>query len=118
MNILIKIIKSDEDDTVDDLPEFSRVPKFRPRTSVSAEAYGVWNQKKEFVPPKYDKTSEQMQRLKSILKNSFLFSLLEDTDLNTVIYAMQEKVFIYLYLYIYVYTHIHIHTHGIGITAK
>ncbi len=28
------------------------------RTSVSAEAFGNWNKKKEFAPPKYEKTPE------------------------------------------------------------
>ena len=43
--------EDDEEDVVDDMPA---IPKHYatkgPRQSVSAEAYGVWNQKKEFTP--------------------------------------------------------------------
>ena len=44
------------------------------RQSVSAEAYGQWNQKKAFTPPSYPKTEEQKGRLSGTLQKSFLFS--------------------------------------------
>lgn len=60
------------------------------RTSVSAEAYGQWNQKKAFTPPDYPKTEEQKQRLKQTLSKSFMFSALEEKDMQLVLGAMKE----------------------------
>eukprot|EP00747_Dinoflagellata_sp_TGD_P024852 gnl/TRDRNA2_/TRDRNA2_130841_c0_seq2.p1 gnl/TRDRNA2_/TRDRNA2_130841_c0~~gnl/TRDRNA2_/TRDRNA2_130841_c0_seq2.p1 ORF type:complete len:405 (+),score=128.24 gnl/TRDRNA2_/TRDRNA2_130841_c0_seq2:92-1306(+) len=62
------------------------------RTSVSAEAYGDWNQKKTFVPPVVLKSDDQKERLKKCLGTSFLFSGLEEQDLAIVIGAMREVV--------------------------
>jgi hypothetical protein len=60
------------------------------RGAVSAEAYGQWNQKKAFVPPKYEKTEDQKTRIKGVLAKSFMFAALEPNDLNIVIDAMRE----------------------------
>lgn len=49
--------KSEEDDYIDDLPDIIEKNKKKgPRTSVSAEAFGNWNKKTDFVPPKFEKT--------------------------------------------------------------
>lgn len=87
--------ESDEEDDGDDEPPpgFYRAadaPSSKTRTSVSAEAYGAWNQKKAFVPPKVPKSAEQRDRLKSCLRTSYLFSTLEEKDLTIVIDAMSE----------------------------
>merc|ERR550537_1119785 len=87
--------EDDEDDELDEIPESFKKPEgqmSKMRTSVSAEAYGAWNQKKDFDPPQYPKTEEQKQRLKATLAKSFLFSSLEGKDMDTVILAMKEKV--------------------------
>uniref|UniRef100_A0A0G4FFU5 cAMP-dependent protein kinase regulatory subunit n=1 Tax=Chromera velia CCMP2878 TaxID=1169474 RepID=A0A0G4FFU5_9ALVE len=83
----------EEDDEVADLPPPPAAQNYgaRPRASVSAEAYGKWNQKKEFTPPVYNKSTEQINRLKKVLPSSLLFSSLDEKDLQTVIFAMQEK---------------------------
>lgn len=60
------------------------------RGAVSAEAYGQWNQKKAFTPPKYEKTEDQKKRIKAVLAKSFMFAALEPSDLNIVIDAMKE----------------------------
>jgi len=81
-------------DGVGDLwePELTPV-SLRPRNSVSAEAYGEWNKKKDsYTPPVYPKTEDQKTRLRKVLLQSFLFQSLEEKDFNTVIDAMQEKV--------------------------
>jgi cAMP-dependent protein kinase regulator len=49
--------EDDDADMIDDIPE-SNVT--RPRTSVSAEAYGNWNKKKEFTPPKHPKSDDSV----------------------------------------------------------
>lgn len=83
--------EDDDDDDVDEIPP----PAFQrgPRASVSAEAYGAWNQVQNAEVPVYQKTSEQKTRLQTVLSLSFLFSALEDQDLNIILDAVEEKVF-------------------------
>ncbi len=61
-----------------------------PRTSVSAEAYGKWNQKKEYVPVEVAKTDEAKDRIRTVLTRSFLFSGLDAKELEIVVMAMEE----------------------------
>lgn len=52
--------EEDDDMELDDIPESMKKPESqmnRARASVSAEAYGQWNQKKAFTPPNYPKKS-------------------------------------------------------------
>ena len=63
------------------------------RGSVSAEAYGMFNKKLEFVPKVIVKTQEQRDRIYKKIIQSFLFNSLEEKDINTVIDAMEEKKF-------------------------
>merc|ERR1719456_35732 len=82
--------EDDEDDELEEVPEAPAKSKGA-RASVSAEAYGAWNQKVEFTPPVHAKTDEQKKRLSEVLSKSFLFSGLEGKDLSQVIDAMEEK---------------------------
>jgi cAMP-dependent protein kinase regulator len=84
--------EEEEDDDEDDEPPegFMKDMGSRARQSVSAEAYGEWNAKKAFVAPVIPKTDEQKDRVKSVLTKSFLFSNLEENDLNIIIGAMKE----------------------------
>ena len=63
------------------------------RDSVSSEVYGLYHQKKEFVAKVVPKSSSQKKRIKDKVLQSFLFSSLEERDLNTVIDAMEERRF-------------------------
>jgi len=85
----------DEDDDDDD-EEMAPPPPAsyykKERTSVSAEAYGQWNQKKAFTPPQHPKNDEQKLRIKGVLEQSFLFSCLDQNDLDVIILAMTELV--------------------------
>lgn len=84
----------DEDDDVDDdamAPPASYL-RTGPRASVSAEAYGKWNQVKAFEPVVHAKSEEQKTRIQGVLKESFLFSQLDAKEMSVVIDAMQEKV--------------------------
>eukprot|EP00440_Ansanella_granifera_P035774 gb/GFBE01038804.1/.p1 GENE.gb/GFBE01038804.1/~~gb/GFBE01038804.1/.p1 ORF type:complete len:426 (+),score=134.06 gb/GFBE01038804.1/:1-1278(+) len=65
----------------------------RHRASVSAEASGIWNQKKAFEPPRHPKTEEQSERLRAILQRSFLFSSLDESDFSVILLAMKEVTF-------------------------
>ncbi|CAD7954549.1 unnamed protein product [Amoebophrya sp. A25] len=84
----------DDDDAPEELPEhFLKKVKTGPRQSVSAEAYGAWNKKKEFTPKVIVKSADQKQRLKGTLSKSFLFASLEEKDFGVVIDAMEEQIF-------------------------
>jgi cAMP-dependent protein kinase regulator len=88
--------EEEEDDECDDIPESFKKPEAqmgRARQSVSAEAYGQWNQKKEFTPPVHPKSDEQKARLNSTLQQSFMFQGLENADMQTILMAMQENTF-------------------------
>lgn len=63
------------------------------RQGISAEAYGIYNKKSDFVPKISKKTEDQMNRIKASVINSVLFNNLEQKDLNIVINAMEEKFF-------------------------
>jgi len=84
-----------DDEEFDEIPEHIRMNHVtsRPRTSVSAEAYGQWNQKVAFLPPRHEKTEEQMLRLSATLSRSFLFQGLEKPDMDALLMAMREEVF-------------------------
>ncbi len=89
--------ESQEDDVDPELNEIQmekiKRKKKDHRVGVSAEAYGIFNKKENFVPRKIPKTEIQIQRIKSSVINSFLFSNLEAKDLQIVIDAMEEEVF-------------------------
>ncbi len=63
------------------------------RISVSAECYGMFNEKKAFVPKVVPKSDEQKERIYNKVIKSFLFNSLEEKDLNMVIDAMAENKF-------------------------
>jgi CRP-like cAMP-binding protein/Ca2+-binding EF-hand superfamily protein len=82
----------DNDDDVEDLPPPPPPEARKPRTSVSAEAYGAWNKKIDYAPVIIPKSEEQKNRIKATVKQSWMFEKLEDEPLKIVINAMQEKV--------------------------
>jgi len=49
--------------------------------------------KKEWEAPKYEKTSDQKERIADTLSKSFMFADLEEKDLNTIILATKECTF-------------------------
>jgi cAMP-dependent protein kinase regulator len=82
--------ESDNDDSPDVMPELPMKNRGQ-RQSVSAEAYGAWNQKAAFTPPVYPKEEDQIKRLQACLQSSFLFSALEDEEIRTVILALKDN---------------------------
>ncbi|CEM10229.1 unnamed protein product [Vitrella brassicaformis CCMP3155] len=83
----------DEDDEVADLTLFTPANYGKkPRTSVSAEAYGEFNKKQAFTAPVYPKTDEQKTCIRNAINNSFLFQSLDEKDLKTVIDAFKEML--------------------------
>lgn len=63
------------------------------RASVSAEAYGNFNKKKDFIPRVIAKTPEQKERISQILANSILFNTLQEKEKETVLLAFEEVYF-------------------------
>merc|ERR1719160_1089505 len=80
----------EEDDDVDEIPESFQQKSKGARASVSAEAYGAWNQKTAFEAKVIAKTDEQKGRLQTCLGKSFLFSGLEEKEFKIVVDAMEE----------------------------
>lgn len=84
--------EEDDDELLDDLPP----PKFNKgaRSSVSAEAYGKWNQKKEFTPPVIAKDDATKERIRKALNRSFIFSGVDNPkDREVIVDAFEEKKF-------------------------
>lgn len=86
---------SEEDEEDDEEEEIKPPPasylQKGARTSVSAEAYGQWNQMKEFVPPVHPKSEEQESRIKFVLQKSFLFNTLDKKSVDVIVGAMLER---------------------------
>ena len=70
----------------------SKIPR-NTRNSVSAEVYGIFNKRENFIPKKIPKTEEQINRIKGKIISSFIFSSLDKKDIQIIIDAMEEKKF-------------------------
>lgn len=81
----------DQDKVHEEVMKMKQNSKKLGRLSVSAEAYGKFNQKRVIIPKVVKKTSEQIQKIKDKVMQSFLFNSLEEKDLTTVINAMEER---------------------------
>jgi len=81
--------ESDDDDEEPPSPLPPPPATIKHRSSVSAEAFGTWNQRQAFQPPVYEKTPEQMQLLSQVLSQSFLMASLDAPDLQIVVAAMK-----------------------------
>jgi cAMP-dependent protein kinase regulator len=78
---------------IDDLPQaqVEKAKKKGPRASVSAEAFGAWNKKGDFVARVIVKAPETIEKITKRLKQSFLFQSLDDREFKIVVDAMDEK---------------------------
>ena len=63
------------------------------RSGVSAEVYGKYNKKEEFVPKVIAKSEEAKKRIYEKLNKNFMFKSLEPENKEIVINAMEEKRF-------------------------
>lgn len=48
---------------MDNLPQPKKGADRKPRASVSAEAYGIWNKKSDFKPPVHEKSKEASEKI-------------------------------------------------------
>jgi cAMP-dependent protein kinase regulator len=86
--------EEEEDDKAEEMINIRKnnAAKSKQRSGVSAEAYGKFNKKQEFVARVIKKTEVQKKRIIERIMMSFLFNSLEEKDVNTVIDAMEEKI--------------------------
>ena len=73
--------------------KFDKSKEKAPRSSVSAEAFGVWNKKSDFKPRVVEKSEETKYKIEKRLKQSFMFSALTGEEFKIVVDAMEEKRF-------------------------
>eukprot|EP01016_Furgasonia_blochmanni_P014051 TRINITY_DN1726_c0_g1_i1.p1 TRINITY_DN1726_c0_g1~~TRINITY_DN1726_c0_g1_i1.p1 ORF type:complete len:288 (+),score=96.16 TRINITY_DN1726_c0_g1_i1:1-864(+) len=85
----------EEEEDLGELPPKETLQKLtRPgRVSVSAEAYGKFNVKRDYTPKIIQKSLEQKRRIKERLSQAFMFEALDEKDKQIVINAMEEKKF-------------------------
>jgi len=86
--------ESDSDSSIDDAKiakarENKAKKGWKPRASVSAEAYGQWNKKGDFIPRNILKDSETIEHIKSKISHNFMFGNLSHKDIEIVINAMK-----------------------------
>lgn len=88
--------KSEEDSEEFDLAQIQAKSKNKlgnPRTSVSAEVYGRFNQKKDYVPKVVQKSEGQKARIRDRLDKAFMFNALDEKEKQIIIDAMEVKEF-------------------------
>mmetsp|Transcript_53549 Transcript_53549/g.148886 ORF Transcript_53549/g.148886 Transcript_53549/m.148886 type:complete len:321 (+) Transcript_53549:90-1052(+) len=84
--------EDEDDDVLEDMPPPSSYSNRGQRASVSAEAYGAWNQQGvAFVPPVHSKSEVVKERIKLALSNSFLFAEMEEDAKGQVLDAFKEE---------------------------
>eukprot|EP00451_Oxyrrhis_marina_P007299 CAMPEP_0204304768 /NCGR_PEP_ID=MMETSP0468-20130131/84583_1 /ASSEMBLY_ACC=CAM_ASM_000383 /TAXON_ID=2969 /ORGANISM="Oxyrrhis marina" /LENGTH=388 /DNA_ID=CAMNT_0051284099 /DNA_START=842 /DNA_END=2008 /DNA_ORIENTATION=- len=81
--------EEESDDDVDELPDNFVMRSGGARQSVSAAAYGAWNQKKAFTAPVHYKDEATKAKVRELLSTSFMFKALEDKDMATVVDATE-----------------------------
>ena len=86
-------VDSEEQKRIDEELKKRQEHKKNFRVSVSAEAYGIHNVKKPYVPRVIPKTEEQKNRIKEKCMQSFIFNSLDDKELKTVIDSFEEKIY-------------------------
>ena len=81
----------DSDDTIED--HQIRKASIKMRSSVSAEAYGAWNKKVDFVARKIPKTNDQLRRIIQVINKCFMFSSLDRSEKEVLAMAFEERRF-------------------------
>jgi len=62
------------------------------RPSVSAEAYGAFNQRQAYQKKVIPKDDAQKERIRKTLAKAWMFKSMDDANVNTIVDAMTEKV--------------------------
>jgi len=80
--------ESDEDSQEEEVKVPTKPRK--QRQGISAEVFGANNRKEDFRPPVFPKSEEQKNLLKAKLLQAFMFSALDEGELNIVLDAIEE----------------------------
>lgn len=70
------------------------------RSSVSAEVYGNFNKKADFVPKVILKSQEQSNRIRQKLQTVWMFNSIGANEKDTLIKVMEEKRFKFFFFII------------------
>lgn len=70
-----------------------QAPHKKPRAGISAEVFGAYNKKEDFVARVFQKSAEVKDKLRKRLTQAFMFSALNDKELAVVIDAIEEAKF-------------------------
>ena len=85
--------QDDDEDMIDELPITIDLQAQKPRSSVTAEAYGHYNRKESFQPRIIPKSQSQQERISERLNHAFMFAALDPSERDIVISAMEERSF-------------------------
>lgn len=58
------------------------------RQGISAEVYGQFNKKEEFIPKVIEKDPKTIQTITELVKKSILFKSITDDDISILVNAM------------------------------
>ena len=72
------------------MPQAKAAAKRGPRASVSAEAFGTWNQKSAFQARVIPKSEDAKTAINEKLSMAFMFSALDENEKKIVVDAMEE----------------------------
>jgi len=85
--------EEDDDDAAEDLPPPPPPEAVaRKRASVSAEAYGAFNQRKAYEKKVVPKSDAEKARVKEVLQQCWMFKSHTDENMSVIVDAMVEKV--------------------------
>lgn len=84
-------IDPEEQERINQMLDVNSIKKSAQRTSVSAEAFGRFNQKAEYTPIVIPKSNERKEIIKKKMLQDFLFNHLDERELDTVIDAFEER---------------------------
>lgn len=75
------------------MPQKQGKSKVQQRTSVSAEVYGSWNKRQNYIPKIVKKSDEQIKTIRGRLDQAFMFSALDEKEKKIVVDAMEVRNF-------------------------
>mmetsp|Transcript_10843 Transcript_10843/g.24572 ORF Transcript_10843/g.24572 Transcript_10843/m.24572 type:complete len:1132 (+) Transcript_10843:117-3512(+) len=86
--------KEEEEENDDDVGEIdpTAIKKRGRQCSVSAEAYGAFNERKAYQPKVIEKDESQRKRLLKVLRESWMFQSMGEDTLKIIVGAMREKI--------------------------
>jgi cAMP-dependent protein kinase regulator len=82
----------EEDDADDEVENLPPPPPMKKRQSVSAEAYGAFNQRQVATKKVIAKDDSAKQRIRDVLSQSWMFNSHDSSNIDIIVDAMEEKI--------------------------